>query len=432
MWMESLTRVLLTAALGGSATVLVTAPYECHLENSTLPTSIATLWVRLATPWIVQLTVMLVAVLYWMRHSRKSQQGNDISTSEENSKTRLVTYIIGISIVSFYYFYIDIVRELFRAVNCVEIDAATMHVPSEHPYRHYATEPVKHLWAEDTEYVCLEGSHLPVGIVGFTGLGLVFCSILCIGIWLPLNKKRLPDATFVSRYWFLYQGYKAEWYRASWESMILLRKALIVAVVVLTGNLSTTMQAILCTGILLIAQSLHFFISPFRTPEEDSTLPDYAGHWFRAIGQPGMAMKWIRMNNAINLNILESIGLACSCLVYFAALLLNEPSSSEITKIVTILFSFSINLCFIVYVFYRLYAGLHLLLDCKLEIKDPSFLALHMNNMGLVCFARKTVFFLVCQSNSSTVPCAERTEQSQVRISRFSQRMRRHRMLGLV
>ena len=374
---------------------------------------------------------MLVAVLYWLRRSWKSRQKTDTFTSEENSRTRLVTYVIRIAVVSFYYFYIDIVRELFRAVNCVEIDAATEHVPSEHPYRHYATEPVKHLWAEDTEHVCLEGSHFPVGVVGFVGLGLVFCSILCVGVWLPLNKRRLPDATFVSRYWFFYQGYKAEWYRASWESMILLRKTLIVAVVVLTGQLGTTMQAILCTGVLLIAQALHFLFSPFRTPEDDCILPDYAGCLFRALGQPGMAIKWIRMNNAMDLNIIESIALACSSLIFFAALVLNEPSSSETAKIVTITVVFSINLCLILYIFYRLFAGLHLLLDCKLEIKDPSFLALHMNNMGLVCFARKTVFFLVCQSNSNT-PYAERAEQSQVRISRFSQRLRRHRILGLV
>ena len=343
---------------------------------------------RLATPWIV-LTVLVSAFLFYWIFKEIQKRILQSEAAADTNWTTFFTYIIVISIVSIYISYIDIVRELLRAVNCMEVDPATEYVESDHPYLRYATEPVKFIWVEDTKIVCFEESHLPVGIVGFAGLFFAFSGVLCIVIWLPLNKKQRTDTVFVSRYWFLYQAYRKEWYRASWESVILTRKAMIAAVVVFSVHLEPRLQATMCAGILVIAQALQCFLTPFKIFEGSNNVPDYSGWLFRVIQLPKLAMKWVQVNNRIDLNALESASLLSSSLVFFAAIIILEPSSTGAGRSVMVSFAFAVNVIYLLYILYRLYAGLHIIIDQFLASNNPAFLFNDRSHAGFTGLSRK-------------------------------------------
>ena len=384
----------LIGAFVGLTAALVSVPYECNFSHGgTPPSSIAALWMRLATPLIVQGALILTYAISWMIRT-VHQRTTGIRCGGRTRWKRLGTCTIIIFIVSMYFSYIHVVRELLRAINCVEIDSPRAYVPSDHPYVQYATESVQHVWAEDTRIVCLQGSHLPVAIVGFVGLFFAFCWIIWIIAWLPLNRKKHNDTAFISRYWFLYQAYRKEWYRVSWESTILLRKALISAVIVFSNHLGPTLQATLCASILLLAQSFQSFLSPFKVTEYHIAVPEYSGSLFKALHLPKCASQWRQLNNAIHLNTLETASLTCSSIVFFSAIVLHDPSSSGAGKVVTEVFAFMSNLLFVLYIIYRLYAGLHIILDNKLEFGRPIFMAQHPPGMGIRSLARKAWEFI--------------------------------------
>ena len=379
----------MTAALAGLITVLISSPYECNFSHEKIPRSIAALWMRLATPWIVLTALISAFLFYWLLREIQKRIWPSGAASVHTNWTNFFTYIIVISIVSVYISYIDIVRELLRAVNCMKVDPATEYVDSDHPYLRYAIEPVKFIWVEDTSIVCFEASHLPLSIVGFAGLFFAFSGVLCIVIWLPLNKSRKTDTVFVSRYWFLYQAYRKEWYRASWESVILTRKAMIAAVVVFSVHLEPRLQATMCAGILVLAQALQCFLAPFKTFEDSNNVPDYTGWLFRMIHMPKLTTKWIQINNRIDLNALESASLISSCLVFFAAVIILEPSSSGAGRSVMVSFAFAVNVLYLIYILYRLYAGLHIIIDQILSSDNPSLSFSYRSRAGLTGLSRK-------------------------------------------
>ena len=338
---------------------------------------------RLATPWILLLAVELVFVICWALQRLRTRVNSPFPSADHLNKTSLFTYVIIISIVSMYLSYISIVRELLRAVNCMKIKTEEGHLPADHPYLEYAIETTNQkVWAEDTDLVCWKGSHLPVGIVGSIGLVLSLCGIISIIVWLPLNKKHLTKTEFVSRYWFIFQAYGKEWYRISWESTILARKALIAGVIVFSAHMGPGLQAALCAGILSLFHMLHSVISPFKVSNQYKCTPEYAGGIWKILCLPKLAPRWIAFSNSVHLNTLESVSLASTIIVFYCAIVLNDASSSPIGRSLMIAFAFAVNLVFVLYMLYRLYAGLHVLVDLKLEIHQAAFMAASNNSMS--------------------------------------------------
>ena len=374
------------AGLVGLTAEIWSVPFECNFDDGGTRASISALWIRLATPWVVVLALMFVFAIIWEIMKLCHRSDNNPDAALLFTRKRFITCLIVISIVSIYFSYIGIVRALLRSINCVEIGQARDVVPADHPYLKFAIEPARHeFWAEDTALTCLEGQHLPAAIVGYVGLFLGLCGILLIVIWPAMNKQKLSDEEFAARYWFLYQAYKTEkWYTVGWESTILTRKALIAAVLVFSRHLGSSLQASMCVGILFICHILHSVFSPFKSPDEHEYLPEYAGDILKSLHLPKIAKKWIQLNNNIHLNSLESASLAGSTIVFYCAIILHDQNSTVLGRRVMIVFAFVVNLLFLMYMFFRLYCGLHVLVDLKLEARNTPFMATHANSMGFV------------------------------------------------
>ena len=369
----------------------MSAPYECCQQDSDMSASVAATWMRLAIPWIVlpglliTLVVICAAVYAWTACKGKWKADADNTFTAE----RLLTYTIIISIVSMHFNYINVVKELLKAVNCVDMADAYKEVGLDHPYRDYATETVdRTVWAEDTELACFRGSHLPLGVIGVIGLVASLLGIVAIILWLPLNRKHKGRTTFIERYWFLFQAYRRNWYTVAWESVILVRKSMIAAAVVFSVHMTPILQASICAGVLTFALAAHAIFMPFKIPEGHPNVPDYADGLLRTFRLPSLARGWISLNNAVDLNVLEIVSLVASASVFYSAVVLHDDSSSALGRLFMSLLAFSVNASFLIYLFYRLYAGLHVLLDLKLELKEAHTLK-GENSMGPFALARK-------------------------------------------
>ncbi|GMH38875.1 hypothetical protein BSKO_06773 [Bryopsis sp. KO-2023] len=124
--------------------------------------------------------------------------------------------------------------------------------------------PMKGLfWVEDTSVVCYSGSH--AFLVGFVGApGLAFISIGFPG-WLLFKLMRssesLEQEGVVNLYGFLYRAYKKN--AAAWEVVILLRKALLAAIVVFGRTLGQGIQGNLALVVMVMSIILQLLIQPF-------------------------------------------------------------------------------------------------------------------------------------------------------------------------
>ena len=335
-------------------------------------------------PWLALAAIELTFVLVWLRTQRHRHM----------REFQLPTCLIVIALVSVNFSFIDVTRELMRAVNCVQIAEMCTDDSDGHPYGNYSLDTAGRLWAEDTSLVCFEGSHLPLGIVGIIGLAVSFCGIVTIILWLPMNREHVGKSQFIARYWFMYQAYRNEWHTVSWESVILARKSAIVAVAVFSVHLNPNLQAAMCAGILTVAVVLQAMFTPFKIPEKHISLPDYAGDIFKRFCLQDVGRWWMQFNDAIHLNLIETASLASSASVYFSAIVLQDSGSSVHGRRTISTLSFAANVAFVLYVLYRLYAGIHLLLDLKLEQGNTAFIAEHENGMGILSLIRKICAFL--------------------------------------
>ena len=375
------------AILSGLSTSATSDDVECSFQQSEIPASIAATWTQLSIPWIVLTALLLTCTFACLALKIKSLIPSSSQSSTHVSLVRFTTYVIAISIVSVHFFFLDAVRELLRTVNCTRVDDLDLE---GHPYAQYSTEVVNRLvWTMDTEVICFQGAHLPLGVVGFVGLALAFLFVLLIVVWVPLNRRHADDPEFIARYWFVYQAYGEEWYRRSWESVILTRKALIAAVVSFSVHLSLVLQATMCTGILTIAAILQALFLPFKTPETGQNVPDYAGGLLRSMHLPKLRSAWIAFNNAVDLNLLEIMSLASSISVFYSAIVSVDLTSSDPGSTAMFSFAFTLNILFLLYVLYRMYAGVHVLLDLKLELVSPAFFGTYENGMSLFSFLTK-------------------------------------------
>ena len=394
------------AVLSGLSTSATSDDVECSFQESEIPASIAASWTQLSIPWIVMTALLLTCTFACLALKIKSLLASSSQSSTHVSLVRSTTYVIAISIVSVHFFFLDAVRELLGTVNCIRVN--DLHL-NGHPYAQYSTEAVNRLvWTMDTEVTCFQGAHLPLGVVGFVGLALAFLFVLLIVIWVPLNRRHADDPEFIARYWFVYQAYGEEWYRRSWESVILTRKALIAAVVSFSVHLSLVLQATMCTGILTIAAILQALFLPFKAPETRQNVPDYPGGLLRSMHLPKLRSAWISFNNAVNLNLLEIMSLASSISVFYSAIVSIDLTSSESGSTAMFSFAFILNILFLLYILYRMYAGVHVLLDLKLELINPAFFGTYENGMGLFSFLAKIrVLISEYMKNDDTQTSAE-------------------------
>ena len=366
----------------------------------------------MSTPWIVLVALALIFSLFFLAWQIRIRLTRTVLQSRF-SPDRFVTSVIVICIVSMQFSYIDVVREFIRAINCITLDVGE-EISPEHPYLLYATETAeRRIWAEDTALECYQGSHRPVGILGIAGLVFSLAGIVTIILWLPLNRKRRTRTTFVSRYWFVYQAYRGEWYTVAWESIVLSRKCMIAAAVVFSVHMNPILQASVCTGILTVALALQAMFSPFKATDGQHLVPEYTGSIFYRMHMPKLAKHLVDFNNAVNLNILEAASLASSASVFYSAIVLQDDDCSHLGRVFVSVISLVANVLFFVYIVFRLYAGLHVFVDLKLQVHNPSFLATYENSIGLFSLCIKVHKLIQTLHGVTTDP--DETDESEVR-----------------
>lgn len=377
------------AAFVGVASESIDAPLECNFENDheIRPATLA-IWSRALSPLVVLLVLVFIFTLVWVLFHYNFNRKNDLA---EKLKKRLghtswLTCIIVVFIVTVHFSYIGIVREMLRAVNCITIDEEPESQNTT--YAHYSIDGHK-VWVEDTSLSCFRGEHLATGIGGTIGLVFACLAVVFIIVWLPLNKKHTKEPQFIARYWFLYQAYRREWYTSSWEAVILVRKAMIAAVVVFSVHLGPNLQATLCVGILSFAHILQVIIRPFKVEDEQEIVPEY----FNAVASfPKLKTtfsKWINLSNSVSLNGLESAALLSAALCFYCGIVLNDSYSSTVGRNAMTAVAMLVNLLFLVYMMFRLYAGIHTALDLYIESVDPAFMMNHLNGPGIWTLCKK-------------------------------------------
>eukprot|EP00210_Caulerpa_lentillifera_P004272 g4075.t1 len=390
-WKIALTTLLSTeAAFVGIASDALTAPFECHLNGTGVRyPSIAALWLRMLTPTFVLCVLIFTFTVLWIVVRWRSRT----ETGSLRSTTRSVTGswrtgIIVIVIVTVYFSFIDVVRELFRTINCIHVDDSRS-MDSMDEYESYAVETDGAVWVEDTHLKCFKGAHRGTGISGILGLVLAFIVTASIIIRLPINREHRKDPQFIARYWFLYQGYRMEWYTFGWEAVILTRKAFVAAVIVFAVHMGPNLQATLCVAILLFALMIHSLFRPFIVEQESTNVPDYFGVIFKCTRFTTIGRKLREFINSANLNGLESASLFSSMTVYLSAVILHDPHSSRTGVVLVSALTCLINNIYVLLMFYRLYAGLHLICDLKLELSNPAYMALNPNGPGIKSLIKK-------------------------------------------
>eukprot|EP00210_Caulerpa_lentillifera_P003016 g2879.t1 len=388
-WSKGMDGLLsIQAASVGVASESIDVPFECNFDSGgKIHRSISAIWLRILSPAIVLLAMVLIFTSFWIPvHLIAKKRSNVLENLRQKLGHRSwLTCVIVISIVTVHFSYIEIIRELLRTVNCIEIDDTS----SKELYENYKTASGDRVWVEDTSLICFKGQHLVTGIVGIIGLFLGLLVIVFIILWLPLNRKHRKKPEFIARYWFIYQGYRKEWYTSCWEAAILIRKTLIAAVLVFSVHLGLTLQATLCVGILLLAHVLQVIFLPFAKEKDHQAIPDYFFCLFQSPKLARLASKFLELNNSVSLNGLESASLISSALIFYSAIVLNDSFTSALGKYLITAVTFAVNVSFLLYILFRLYAGLHGSLDLYLEHMDPPFFMSCDNGPGLLSFVKK-------------------------------------------
>lgn len=385
-WAASLNGLLsLLSAFVGFGSQSLDAPFECNFDNDqSVPPSIIALWLRILTPSMVLCSLIVVFTALWYLSLFYGWKPLEFTKKRDKRSSResWLTCVIVITIVTVYFSYIDITRDFLRTVNCVRVDEDRSN--STEIYQEYAIATGDRIWAEDTAMVCFKGDHRGTGIAGIFGLIFAFIVVIFIIVWLPLNHRHRKDPHFIARYWFIYQAYKRDWYTSWWEAAILIRKAMIATIVVFSFHLGPNLQAVLCVGVLILAYSFQNIFRPFKIEEEHEYVPDYFGVFFKWIKFPKLGEKWIKWNNSVSLNGLESASLISSIVVFFIGLTVSDSYSSSVGKSVLTAIGFLLNGVYLCYMFFRLYAGVHVMLDWRLELADSAFMATEPNGSGIV------------------------------------------------
>ena len=373
-------------------------------EDPRVPNSIQSFWLRIFLPgiyWVAFLSIIQLHTVMWRKQSDRSRHRiRDDVIAGSVSRT---TYSIVATLFLLYYAYINLTSEFMRAVNCIKVDVKESDPP--HEYDQYAIETGSRVWAEDTSLRCFKGDHTLTGVLGILGLIFSVTAILSVFIWFPRHNDVLGSPRFIARFGFIYRGYKKQhWYTVSWEGVIAIRKLLIAAAVVFAFPLGPNLQAVCALGVLILALTVHWIVSPFQEyydgPGSSGTkhpnIPTYSGEFLKTLRMDVLYRPWHEVHNHLSLNTLEAASLLMSIVVFYSGVLFNDDKSSEGAKYAMAVFTLVTNLIFISYVLFRLYAGAHIALDMHFDFHSSGDVNLpgdipFPKRGGMFAFVRKGI-----------------------------------------
>ena len=144
----------------------------------------------------------------------------------------------------------------------------TLHCIRVHDSVNFEDEHTDKYWALDTSLKCYEGSHAllaatagwPVLVIFSFGLPAFLAYVLIR----QRSQKPGQNPWFSDATGFLYRAYKERF--VFWESIVMLRKAVLTVVVAFSYPLGTNIQGILAVCILTFAIYVHVTYQPFDEP----------------------------------------------------------------------------------------------------------------------------------------------------------------------
>jgi predicted outer membrane repeat protein len=165
----------------------------------------------------------------------------------KRSVSVLKNELIASGIILFFLLHPSVMRVMFGAFNCEEIQ------PGEY-------------WVSSLLVRCWEGKHLTYA------LGVALPAIIIWGLGLPaiilgnliMHRKKLKDNSVRMRYGFMIKGYSES--RYFWEFIIIYRKLLIITIATFLSRIAKMTQALFALSVLVFSLALQHRNKPYSHP----------------------------------------------------------------------------------------------------------------------------------------------------------------------
>ena len=210
-------------------------------DDSATPRSVISTAIDLFIP----LTVVLVYVFFWAI----------VTFSKKESMFYLLKRCVLSAVAVLYVSYISMTKTLVNVLNCVDV----------HDSLDVATDKTTSHWAMDTTVICYQDSHAALaGAVSWpllfffsVGFPVTASSVITKKVGEDFKKGWIYETAG-----FMYRAYKPN--LVFWESVIMLRKAILAVVVVFAYPLGGNLQGILGTFVLILASYFQALCRPYR------------------------------------------------------------------------------------------------------------------------------------------------------------------------
>ena len=275
----------------------------CLLDQQDDKRSVYGVVLRIAFPICLMAIVMSLFWIQWLFKRCSPNYTREQCTSFIRSRTIITFLVAG------FFAYQSVSEDLMETISCIELDSkksedADLSSPEadDAEYSRFSIAKERY-WTEDTSVRCYSRSHaFIVGFLGIPGTVLFLCGVplyLLIFLLIKRRQGQLTELSVVNSYGFIYQNYDEQF--VYWEVCILVRKALISAVVVFAYPLGANLQGVMALGVLITALAFHLIASPFKYSL---------------------------------LNVLEGCSLVVSIFAFYAGIVFNDENTADTAKTV--------------------------------------------------------------------------------------------------
>ena len=194
---------------------------------------------------------ILVFAIFWLVVNLRSKEAR---------KYHLLKNTVLSALVVFYISYISLTKTLLSIFSCIEVHDATV----------VDDDSTSNYWAVDTSIKCREGNHALLFWLLGCPLFILFSFSFPIAAGYTIIKNVADD---YKEGWiydvsgFMYRSYRKKF--IFWESLIMLRKALLATVVVFSYPLGANLQQVLAAFVLVVALYLQTKFRPYRIEFDD-------------------------------------------------------------------------------------------------------------------------------------------------------------------
>ena len=264
--------------MGVAASVGASLFLDCLLSNGTgAPRTVKR---QIIVALLPELVALVISAFFLLRELKGDKDWN-----------RLIRRVILAHIVVVYNSYLVLVKIAVDAFNCVRVhDGIRLEdIDATHRY-----------WISDTSVECFTGSHLAFTLAVSVPLllfAVLFPVLLAVLLERARRQHKLSSKWTQETMGFLFIVFEEEY--VYWDSVILLRKAVLSVIIVSAYKLGGNLQGLLVAAVLVIALFVQMYFNPFS----------------RDLG---------------DLNVLESVSLLVSFFTFLCGLVLNSKRSDGV------------------------------------------------------------------------------------------------------